>query len=93
MDLPSRRKWYAYSRARDAMLKATDTPHAPWYILHADDKRRARLSCLAHFLSLVPYEKVRREKVKLPPRSLKGAYDDTAALQGRRIVPDRYASR
>ena len=93
MDLPSRRKWYAYSRARDAMLKATDTPHAPWYILRADDKRRARLNCLAHFLSLIPYEKVRREKVKLPPRSLKGAYDDTASLEGRRIVPDRYGSR
>ena len=66
MDLPSRRKWYAYSRARDAMLKATDTKHAPWYILRADDKRRARLNCLAHFLSLIPYEKVRREKIKLP---------------------------
>jgi len=93
MDLPSRRKWYAYSRARDAMLKATDTPHAPWYILRADDKRRARLNCLAHFLSLIPYEKVRREKVRLPRRSSKGAYDDTASLEGRSFVPDRYGSR
>jgi polyphosphate kinase 2 (PPK2 family) len=93
MDLPSRRNWYAYSRARDAMLKATDTKHAPWYILRTDDKRRARLACLAHFLSLIPYEKVRREKVRLPRRSSKGAYDDTASLEGRRFVPDRYGSR
>ena len=93
MDLPSRRKWYAYSRARDAMLRATDTKHAPWYILRADDKRRARLDCLAHFLSLIPYERVRREKIKLPPRSGKGAYDDTASLEGRRFVPDRHGPR
>ena len=93
MDLPSRRKWYAYSRTRDAMLTATDTPHAPWYIVRADDKRAARLNCLAHFLSLIPYEKVRREKVKLPRRSRKGAYDDAASLEGRRFVPDRYGSR
>jgi polyphosphate kinase 2 len=93
MDLPSRRKWYAYSRARDAMLKATDTKHAPWYILRADDKRKARLNCLAHFLSLIPYEKVRRETIELPRRSHKGAYDDTASLEGRRFVPDRHGSR
>ena len=90
MDLPSREKWFDYSRARDMMLKATDTKWAPWYILRADDKRRARLNCLAHFLSLIPYEKVRREKVKLPKRSDKGAYDDTATLQGRRFVKPIY---
>jgi len=93
MDLPSRRKWYAYSHARDAMLNATDTKHAPWYILRADDKRKARLDCLAHFLSLIPYEKVGREKVRLPKRSSKGAYNDTASLEGRRFVPDRKGSR
>ena len=56
MDLPSRSKWYAYSRARDQMLEATDTEHAPWYIVRSDDKRRARLNLIAHFLSLIPYE-------------------------------------
>jgi polyphosphate kinase len=93
MDLVSAGKWYEYSRARDAMLKATDTPHAPWYILRSDEKRRARLNCLAHFLSLIPYENVRREKIELPPRERKGAYDDTASLEGCRFVPDRDGSR
>ena len=90
MDLPGRTRWYDYSRARDLMLKATDTRHAPWYILHSDDKKRARLNCLAHLLSRIPYKKVAREKVKLPKRSGKGAYDDQATLRGRRFVPERY---
>jgi polyphosphate kinase 2 len=90
MDLPSRKRWYEYSRARDMMLDATDTDHAPWYIARSDDKKRARLNCIAHLLSLIPYEQVRREKVKLPKRSSKGAYDDQAALKGRRFVPEKY---
>ena len=61
------------------MLKATDTKHAPWYIVRSDDKKRARLNCIAHLLSLIPYKKVPREKVKLPKRSKKGAYDDQRA--------------
>jgi polyphosphate kinase 2 len=90
MDLPGRTRWYDYSRARDQMLKATDTRHAPWYLLRSDDKKRARLNCLAHFLSLIPYKKLKREKVKLPKRSNKGAYDDQASLKGRRFVPEKY---
>ena len=90
MDLPSRERWYEYSRARDVMLEATDTKHAPWYILPSDDKRRARLNCIAHILKLIPYKKVEREKVKLPKRSKKHAYDDRASLEGRRFVPERY---
>ena len=90
MDLPSRERWYDYSRARDMMLEATDTKHAPWHILHSDDKRRARLNCIAHLLELIPYKKVPREKVKLPKRSMKGAYDDQATLKGRKLVPQRY---
>ena len=90
MDLPSRTKRYDYSRARDLMLKATDTKHAPWYILRSDDKKRARLSCLAHILELIPYKKVSREKVKLPKRSMKGAYDDEAPLKKRKFVPEKY---
>jgi polyphosphate kinase 2 len=90
MDMPSRERWYEYSRARDMMLEATDTKHAPWYILRSDDKRRARLNCVAHLLKLIPYKKVEREKVKLPKRSKKKAYDDQASLEGRRFVPERY---
>ena len=58
MDLPSRAKWYEYSRARDAMLEATDTEFAPWYIVKSDDKKRARLNTIAHLLKLIPYKKV-----------------------------------
>jgi polyphosphate kinase 2 (PPK2 family) len=90
MDVESWPRWYDYSRARDRMFDATDTSHAPWYILRSDDKRRARLNCLAHILSLVPYKRVRREKVKLPARSKKHSYDDQASLIPRRFVADRY---
>jgi polyphosphate kinase 2 len=90
VDLPSREKWYEYSRARDAMLEATDTRHAPWFILRSDDKKRARLNCIAHLLSRIPYEKVKREKIKLPGRSKKHRYDDQASLKGRRFVPERF---
>jgi polyphosphate kinase 2 (PPK2 family) len=90
MDIESWTRWYDYSRARDMMLEATDTKYAPWYIVRSDDKRRARLNCISHFLSLIPYKKVRREKVKLPKRSDKGKYDDQATLKGRRLVPEKY---
>lgn len=90
MDLPSRERWYEYSRARDQMLEATDTATAPWYIVRSDDKERARLNCISHLLSLVPYQRAPRVKVKLPGRSTKGAYDDQATLKGRRFVPERY---
>jgi polyphosphate kinase 2 len=90
MDLPSRSKWFEYSRARDLMLKATDSKHAPWYILRSDDKKRARLNCLAHILKLIPHKKVPRENVKLPKRSMKGAYDDEAPLKKRKFVLEKY---
>jgi len=90
MDLPSRSRWYDYSRARDMMLKATDTKWAPWHILPSDDKKRARLNCIAHFLSLIPYKKLVRPAIDLPKRETKGAYDDRASLKGRRFVPEQY---
>jgi polyphosphate kinase 2 len=90
MDLPSRSRWYEYSRARDMMLEATDNDQSPWHILRSDDKKRARLNCIAHFLSLFPYKTVRRDKIAMPKRSNKGAYDDQAALQGRRFVPEEH---
>jgi polyphosphate kinase len=90
MDLPSRAKWYEYSLARDAMLKATDTRHAPWHIVRSDDKKRARLNCIAHLLKLIPHKKLDRPKVKLPDRSRKRAYDDEKTLARRRFVPEIY---
>jgi polyphosphate kinase len=90
MDLPSRARWFEYSRARDLMLKATDTKHAPWFILHSDDKRRARLNCIAHLLKLIPYKAVAREKIRLPRRSLKAQYDDRASIRNRKAIPQRY---
>ena len=90
MDLESWPRWYEYSRARDRMLDVTDTKHAPWYILRSDDKRRARLNCLAQILDLVPYKKVPRDKVRLPKRWTKHRYDDQASLKGRAFVPERF---
>src|SRR5499426_452027 len=88
MDLPSRERWYDYSRARDIMLKKTDTKIAPWYIVRSDDKKTARLNTIAHVLSVIPYKKIDRSKVKLPNRSKKHAYDDEASLARRRFVPE-----
>jgi polyphosphate kinase len=90
MDLPSRSKWFEYSRARDMMLDATDTKHAPWFILRSNDKKRARLNCIRHILEQIPYQKVPREKVKLPKRSMKHAYDDQKTLKGRKFIRERY---
>jgi polyphosphate kinase 2 len=90
MDLESFRRWYDYSRARDKMLEATDTKHAPWYLIRSDDKRRARLNCISHLLGLIPYKKAPREKIKLPKRSEKGSYDDQASLKGHHFVPEKY---
>ncbi len=74
MDLKSYSRWYDYSRARDAMFAATDTPDTPWYVVDANDKRRARLNCITHLLSQVPYEEVPRDPVKFPKRGPKGDY-------------------
>ena len=90
MDLPSRKRWYDYSRARDLMLEKTDTKIAPWYIVRSDDKRTARLNTIGHLLSVIPYKKVSEKKVKLPKRSKKGAYDDDASIARRRFVRERY---
>jgi polyphosphate kinase 2 len=90
MDLESFRRWYQFSRARDLMLKATDSKHAPWYIIRSDDKKKARLNCISHLLSLIPYKKAPRPKVELPPRSDKGSYDDHATLKGKHFIPEKY---
>ena len=86
MDLPSREKWYEYSRARDRMLEATDTGFAPWVIVRSNDKKRARLNAIAHLLNVIPYKKLKRDKIELPKRAKKHAYDDVAAIKDRRFV-------
>jgi polyphosphate kinase 2 len=85
-DLCSRSRWFEYSRARDMMFEATNTKYAPWYIVHSDDKRRARLNCIHHLLGLIPYKKLPQEKAKLPERSMDDAYDDVASLDGLQFV-------
>jgi polyphosphate kinase len=88
MDLKSYSHWYDYSRARDAMFAATDTPTSPWHVVDSNDKRRARLNCISHLLSLVPYEEVPREPVKFPKRQAKGDYVEPA--HPFRWIPEKY---
>jgi polyphosphate kinase 2 len=90
MDIESYRRWYDYSRARDLMFKATSSKHAPWHIIRSDDKRRARLNCIAHLLNLIPHKRISRDRVRLPRRSDKGRYNDQVALRGMKFVAERY---
>ena len=90
MDVESYTRWDDYSKARDAMFKATDTEDAPWCVVRSDDKRRARLNILSHILERIPHKKIKREKVKLPDRPEHGRYDDQAGLKDRRFVATRY---
>ena len=88
MDLESHRRWYDYSRARDAMLAATDTAVAPWTIVPSDDKKRSRLNCINDLLSRIPYEEVPYKPPKLPPRQKPKGYVDPR--QQHQIVPQRW---
>ncbi len=88
MDLESHRRWYDYSRARDAMLAATDTPQSPWHVVQTDDKERARLNCISHLLSAVPWKKIPMEKVTLPKRQKPRGYK--APDWNYRWIPQKY---
>jgi len=88
MDLKSYTRWYDYSRARDAMFAATDTPESPWYRVDSNDKRRARLNIITHLLNQIPYEEVPREPVKFPRRQAKGDYQEPDYPY--RMVPELY---
>jgi polyphosphate kinase 2 len=90
MDIESYQRWYEYSKARDMMLKATHSKHAPWYIVRSDDKRRARLNCISHLLEHIPYKRVSRDRVRLTARSKKGRYNDQLSLKGMKFVAERY---
>ena len=90
MDIASFQRWYDYSRARDDMLTATNSGWAPWYIVPADNKRRARLNCISHLLSMIPYKKLPRETVKLGKRGLKGRYDDKESISQFGTIPQKF---
>ena len=88
IDLEAQARWYDYSRARDAMFAATDTVESPWYVVPSDDQRRARLNCIAHFLSMIPYEEVPRTPVKFPKRQSRGDYKEPDYPF--RYIPEKY---
>jgi polyphosphate kinase 2 (PPK2 family) len=88
MDLEAHRRWYDYSRARDAVFKASDSNHAPWHVLRSNDKRRARLNCIAQLLSLIPYKKAPLPKVHLPERQKPAGYREPEYRY--RWVKERY---
>ena len=88
MDLESHRRWYDFSWPLDAMFEATDTPESPWYVVDSNDQRRMRLNCITHFLSLIPYEEVPHDKVKLPKRQERGDYVEPNYPYRR--VPNKY---
>ncbi len=90
MDVESFKRWYDYSRARDDMLAATNTDYAPWYVVSADDKKRARLNCISHLLRQIPYKALPREKVELGKRNIKDKYNDQASLAQFNFIPERY---
>ncbi|MBT8217401.1 MAG: polyphosphate kinase 2 [Acidimicrobiia bacterium] len=89
MDLESRRRWMDYSKAKDEMFAHTDIKQAPWYVVDADDKRRARLNTISHILSMIPYEDVTRPPLELPPREDSGAYV-RPPLSDQTFVPEQY---
>jgi polyphosphate kinase 2 len=90
MDQKSYSRWYDYSRARDAMFKTTSTDASPWYVIHSDDKKRARLNGIKHILSLVPYKRIKRDKIKLPKRSNKDRYNDQIDVKQVKLVKEVY---
>jgi hypothetical protein len=90
MDLESRRRWEAYTKAKEIMLERTHIPEAPWWVVEAVDKKRARLNCIAHLLTQIPYEQVQHEKPTLPKRVHNPEYH-RLPTPPEMIVPDHYA--
>ena len=88
MDLESHKRWYDYSRARDAMFEATDTEHAPWHVVNADVKKHARLNCISHLLSAIPYKKIPFKAPTLPKRQAAKDYQEPA--YDYKVVPEKF---
>lgn len=89
MDLESRVRWMDYSKAKDDMFAATDIPESPWYVVDADDKKRARLNCISHLLSIIPYEDLTPEPIKLPPKQKNMKYE-RPPIDTQNFVPSKY---
>jgi len=89
MDVESRARWVEYSKAKDEMFAHTDIKQALWYVVNADDKRRARLNCISHLLSKIPYEDLTPEPIELPPRPARGGYV-RPPITDQTFVPERY---
>ena len=89
MDMTARSKWVEYSRAKDAMFAATDTREAPWWVVQADDKERARLNCISHLLQVIPYEDTTPAQVVLPPRQVDAGYI-RPPIRSQHFVPEKY---
>lgn len=89
MDVESRDKWVEYSMAKDKMFSFTDTKQAPWYVVHGDDKKRARLNCITHILSMIPYEDLTQKSFKLPPLKHDVAYV-RPPVTDQTFVPEKY---
>ena len=89
MDLQSRAKWIEYSKAKDIMFSHTDIKQAPWYVVNADNKKRARLNCISHLLSMIPYKDLKPRPIKLPPRQKKVGYV-RPPLEDQNFVPERF---
>ncbi len=90
MDLESRKRWFDYSRAKDAMFLYTDIPESPWWVVHSDDKKRARLNAIAHLLSMIPYHEVEQPVLKLPRRQKVDDNYVRPPIESQRWVPARY---
>ena len=89
MDLESRKHWVEYSKAKDTMFQYTDIKQAPWYVVNADNKLKARLNCINHLLSMIPYEEIKQEKLKLPPRQSDEGYI-RPPVTDQTFVPEKY---
>ncbi|MGV2830369.1 polyphosphate kinase 2 [Myxosarcina sp. GI1(2024)] len=89
MDLKSREKWLEYSKAKDDMFAATDIPESPWYVVEADDKKRARLNCISHLLSLIPYQDILPDPFELPPQEHEFEYH-RPPIEAQKFIPAKY---
>ena len=90
IDLPSRERWYEYSRARDEMFAATDRDETPWHLVNSDDRYEARLNLIGHLLANIPYAAQPQHPRSLPARDMSYAYDDQESIRHRRWVPQLY---
>lgn len=89
MDMESRTRWVEYSKAKDIMFEHTDTDQSPWYVVKADDKKRARLNCIHHLLSKIPYEDLTPGRIKMPPRQ-KDIHYKRPSIERQKFIPEIY---